>query len=403
MTTTFPIPLALFDELEFFSESAPTTIFHREDFLISKNFLLAYQGSKETFKTYRREVERFLQWSWLIKQKKLNEIDRTDVENFLDFCAAPPASWIGLKRPPRFIVKDGQRIQNTEWRPFVASVSKAEHKKAILPNKKNYHLSNESKKSIFAVLSTFFNFLIIEGYLFKNPVIQIRQKSRFIQKQQSKRQIRRLTKIQWEYIIKTAKEMADENPQKHERTLFLMSILYLLYPRISELTEKENWTPVMCHFFRDYHGDWWFKVLGKGNKLREIAVGKAMLEALKHWRKHLGLTPELPSPNDNSPLLPKTLGSGAISSISYLRKTIQGCFDAAINKLRMEGHKEEADAMLSATVHWLRHTGISEDAKTRPLIHVRDDAGHNETNTTGIYIEAEAKARHDSAQEKQLE
>ena len=36
----------------------------------------------------------------------------------------------------------------------------------------------------------------------------------------------------------------------------------------------------------------------------------------------------------------------------------------------------EAALLRAATAHWLRHTGISEDAKRRPRERVRDDAGH---------------------------
>ena len=32
--------------------------------------------------------------------------------------------------------------------------------------------------------------------------------------------------------------------------------------------------------------------------------------------------------------------------------------------------------LMDTAVHWLRHTGISDDAKIRPREHVRDDADH---------------------------
>ena len=43
----------------------------------------------------------------------------------------------------------------------------------------------------------------------------------------------------------------------------------------------------------------------------------------------------------------------------------------------------------AATVHWLRHTGISEDVKIRPREYVRDDAGHQSMQTTDRYIESD--------------
>ena len=74
----------------------------------------------------------------------------------------------------------------------------------------------------------------------------------------------------------------------------------------------------------------------------------------------------------------------------------------AVEKLKKQNFFEEADALQEATVHWLRHTGISEDVKIRPAEHVQNDAGHESLVTTGQYIDIELKARHASAKEKPL-
>ena len=53
-----------------------------------------------------------------------------------------------------------------------------------------------------------------------------------------------------------------------------------------------------------------------------------------------------------------------------------------------------------ATVHWLRHTGISEDFKYRPREHVRDDAGDANMQTTDRYIESDNRERLASRKQK---
>jgi len=156
---------------------------------------------------------------------------------------------------------------------------------------------------MLAILSSFYSNLQQEEYVEVNPVALIRQKSKFIRRHQTIRQIRRLSELQWNYVIETAEWLAKQNPEKHERTLFIMSILYAMYLRISELAASIRWTPLMSHFFRDQHGHWWFVTVGKGNKERQIAVSDAMLSALKRWRGYLNLS-SLPSPADQSPLLP---------------------------------------------------------------------------------------------------
>jgi integrase len=181
----------------------------------------------------------------------------------------------------------------------------------------------------------------------------------------------------------------------------MVSALYSLYLRVSELAASERWTPTMNDFHKDHDGLWWFTTVGKGNKERQIAVSDTMLATLKRWRKSMGLT-ALPSPADDSPLLPVHRGQGAMSSTTHIRSIVQGCFDQAIQQLVAQDQPEEADAMMDATVHWLRHTGISDDVKIRPREHVRDDAGHSSGAITDKYIDIELKERHKSAKRKPI-
>jgi len=232
-----------------------------------------------------------------------------------------------------------------------------------------------------------------------NPVVQIRQKSKFIRKTQKTPMIRRLSDKQWQMVLKTTKQLAEADPRKHKRTLFMLQLLYGMYLRISELASSSRWSPKMSDFFRDTNGDWWFRTVGKGNKMRQIAVSENMLEALKEYRDYLGYSP-LPAPDDQEPLIPKEKGHGGMESTRVIRQLIQTCFDAAVNQLRVNNESDEAEMLRSATVHWLRHTGISEDVKHRPREHVRDDAGHSSGAITDRYIDVELKARANTARNK---
>ena len=63
-----------------------------------------------------------------------------------------------------------------------------------------------------------------------------------------------------------------------------------------------------------------------------------------------------------------------------------------------------ANNLQKATVHWLRHTGISDaiNKQGRPIAHVRDDAGHSSCAITDIYNDVELLERHASARKKPL-
>lgn len=396
MSNKLPMPVAIFDGREYIKEQwfPKNTAFAsiegvKHDFEQAKQFLISYSNNKDTYNAYRRELERFLQWLWCIEATSLKNVRRKAFEAYLEFTQTPPKTWLAKRNAPRFIDSQGERLPNPEWRPYV-----------LTKGKRKYVMSQAAWKSLFAVLGSFYQYLIDEEYAEVNPVSQIRQKNQYIRKQQSKQPIRRLSELQWDYVIETAEMMADEN-SNHERTLFIMSCLYGMYLRISELTATDRWIPQMNHFYQDQDGNWWFKTVGKGNKERDISVSNAMVIAFKRYRKSLGHSP-LPSPSENIPLITKNSGTGPIASTRQIRRIVQECFNKSIDRMQDDSFTEEAEQLKSATVHWLRHTGISEDVKIRPREHVRDDAGHSSSAITDKYIDIELRQRHATAKKKTI-
>ena len=399
------IPVPLFDSLINFKQ-VPDHILDlnaafKNDLEAAFLFLKSYTGSQGTFNSYRREIERLFHWCWLIRKKDFASLQRDDIEEFVRFCQSPPENWIGKTKVTKFILQNGKRIPNQEWRPFVAVISKVARKRGQSIDIKKFVLSEGAIAEIFAILSTFFNFLITENRVFLNPVALIRQKSKFIRKRQQQAPIRRLSMLQWETVLSCVEALAIKDAATHERTRFMLTALYGMYLRISELAASDRWVPCMNHFIKDTQGNWWFTTVGKGNKLRQIAVSDAMLASLIRWRTFLNLPP-YPNAADTSPLIPKIKGKGPLKDTAWIRQMIQQCFDSAELQLREQGLNEEADSLAPATVHWLRHTGISEDVKIRPREHVRDDAGHSSSVTTDRYIDVELQDRHNSAKNKAI-
>ena len=129
-------------------------------------FLYSYRGSRDTFAAYRREVERLLQWCWFVKSCSLTQIKRADIEAYIDFCQQPPVNWIATKTVPRFINHQGLRIANAEWRPFV--VKKSHYNTAS--KAEDFSLSLKALQAAFAILGSFFTYLMQEEYTESNPV-----------------------------------------------------------------------------------------------------------------------------------------------------------------------------------------------------------------------------------------
>ena len=90
-----PHPFPIFDQLS--NLKAPLSSWHKQyfqqfnalnitdEYNLCKQFLLAYKGSEDTFKSYRREVERLCQWSWLIRKSNIRDLDRSALAEYFDF------------------------------------------------------------------------------------------------------------------------------------------------------------------------------------------------------------------------------------------------------------------------------------------------------------------------------
>jgi site-specific recombinase XerD len=296
----------------------------------------------------------------------------------------------------RFKQIGGQCLQNEFWRPFAAKISKEDRKKALAggldvkPDNKGHTLSGEAIKICFSAISCFYDYLADEGYAFGNPIPAIRKQSPYLIKGATQKNIKRLSDLQWDYVLSCAEEKAN-NDNSYERMFFVVALIKTLYLRVSELSDRPNWQPVWQHFWQDSDGNQWLKVLGKGNKLRDISVPSALFSYIKRYQAY---REEISNNfNTNAPLVAKNRGSGGMTS-RQLRRIVQEAFDIAYEKMLAEGFSDEAKALREATTHWLRHTGASQDIATRPLKHMADDLGHASMGTTDqVYIQSDMKER----------
>lgn len=357
-----------------------------------KGFLKSYSGNATTYTSYRTHVERLLLWSLIVAQKPMLELRRRDAEAFMEFCLRPPADWVGPMIKSRFVRIGGRKKLDSDryevnpaWRPFSVTVPKrnrlltgtTSHDLANRP----YKMSQGSVAQVFAVCGSFFQHAIDEGLTEVNPFRAVKQKSIYKQRNTLDVAGRSLTPLQWNYVIDVAESMADED-ETQERTLFILTTLFSMYLRVSDLVGRDNWEPTMGDFRRDTAGNWWFHVVGKGNKAAKISVRDDFIENyLTRYRRHLGLPP-LPSPHETQPLLSTLKGRGGLSD-RHLRLLLQQVFDRTLEKMVAEGWTDdEVDHLRSASLHWLRHTSATFDAPRRDMKDLQADLRHNSLSTT---------------------
>jgi integrase/recombinase XerD len=369
----------------------------REDFLYTQSFLKSYSRKSEaTFRGYRNEVERLLLWAWTIAGKSVIQLKRPDLEGYFDFVHSPPATWVGDSVQDRFKIIGGECRQNKNWRPFAGKLAKEDRKQAMVEgadievSRDGHTLSHEAMKICYSAVSAYYDYLTDEGYAFGNPIPAIRKQSPYLIRGATQKSIKRLSDLQWDFVLECAEKAADKDPLQ-ERTLFVIATLKALYLRVSELSDRSNWQPVWKHYWQDNDGNNWLKVLGKGNKLRDVSVPSALLPYIDRYQRYRSsLTSSF---GINSAMVAKNRGSGGMTA-RQLRRIVQQGFDLAYDSMIAEGFGKEAKALREATTHWLRHTGASQDIATRPLKHMSDDLGHASMGTTDqIYIQSDMKER----------
>lgn len=355
--------------------------------------------SEHTFIRFRNEVERFVLWAINVKQKPIDDYRKADIHEYADFCWKPPVKWICTANADRFIFQDGYYQVNPKWRPYRLSLPKNQPAKA---DKKKYKPSQQTLASTFTAIIAFYKYLIDEEICFGNPAQIAKKDCRYFIADAQVKEVRRLSESQWQYVLDVVTDMANEDDQ-YERSLFIIAALKTLFLRISELSERETWSPVMSHFWEDENGNWWLKIYGKGRKLRDTTVPTDFIPFLKRYRESRGLSP-LPYPGDNASLVEKIRGQGGMTS-RHLTRLVQQVFDNAYDKLKAEKGENDARKLREASTHWLRHTGASmEIERGRALKDVSEDLGHASMATTDtVYVQTENKKRAESGKTRTVD
>ncbi|MBQ4860372.1 site-specific integrase [Pseudoalteromonas sp. MMG013] len=357
-----------------------------EDIEFLYQFLYVYgRKSEATFNRFRNELERFYLWSWNFKQMSVFDLRREDIEAYVEFVVDPDSNWVSNSVQWRFKDKQGVRCVNIAWRPFVY---------------KENGLSQQTFAAMFTALNVFYKFAILEEKTFANFVPVVKKNSPYLITESQIKLPDTLSNLQWEYVFGVTRDYCDAKPEL-ERNLFVLACLKGLYLRISELSERPQWSPVMSHFWQDPDGFWYIRVMGKGNKLRDVTLSEDFIVYLRRYREYRGL-PALPRVDEPYPIVHKLRGQGGMN-VRQIRRIVQQSFDLAIESLKQDGFSDESEQLEAATAHWLRHTGATHDAQHRPLKHLSEDLGHAKIATTDqIYIQTNIKDRAKSGAKRKL-
>lgn len=334
-------------------------------------WLLEFQGNKNTFDSYRQCAERFLLWLTTIN-KFLKDITREDIAKYQVFLKNPIPNevWCGKKFPR----------QDSRWKPFTQG------------------LSSSSIKLQIQILTGLFNYLIDAGYLTKNPFRLIRIKDKTIK---NKINEKFLTITEIEYIfsyINNLNEGTSKEKFYKERILFIFKLLYFTGARRSEILNAK------MNDFIHKRNQWWFKVIGKGNKYGEIPATQELMNSLLRYRNYLKLN-NYPETNEDFPLI---LNSQFIKNpnikIGIKKQALHELITNICHKVADNIDNIDSAASFKlrhVSTHWLRHTSATHQVDAGIDIRVvKENLRHSNIETTMHYQHTEEDYRHQETSDK---
>lgn len=393
----------------------------RDDWYAGALFLMRHATNAGTYSQFRGEVQRFLNYIWIVRQKSLREISGDDVDGYMEFVKKPPASWCTSKgtdeqkgdgRQRGYVTRNGARQANPKWRPFYDAGTR---RKATTMN------------AVVAGLNIFFKKLVVSEYLPRSPMVDATRraqkagKSEHSGNQKGMGGIRkkrttapRLTTWQWSYLHNAILEAANED-SRYERNLFVVVTMKALYLRVFELAPHgdegtaEYVEPAMGDFSRTTVGNntyWELHVCGKGEKDRWIPLPEEYLGYLKRYRTYRNLAP-LPTPGETSPMVTRINSDTPITNKRQIERIVEQSIMIAVKRMRkVDSFPDAADELqqVSQKTHILRHTGASMDLDNgRPLRDVSEDLGHESAAfTEEVYIDADTARRYESGTKRKI-
>ncbi|CAN5659788.1 hypothetical protein BH11PSE8_BH11PSE8_24380 [soil metagenome] len=339
-----------------------------------------------TQRAYRKEAERFLLWATVHQGKALSSMTNEDTA-YRDFLGDPqPRSrWCGARSRERW---------SPLWRPFEGP------------------LSAPAQRHALTILKNLYGFLVDQNYLMGNPWSAVRVARPSGPKVDAGRS---LTVAQWRFVQQQLDLLTDTSANR--RLAFTLRLLYATGLRLSEVVAATLDDLVWVEYPADAADDdaapvegWLLRVIGKGEKLREVPVPQAVVDELKAYLESRSLAPEIADlGNQGAFLLGQASDAAARApgldrgvvfdprpgiAASTLYRQLKGFFGACAAVLARQGDARGSRRLAQASTHWLRHSHASHAiAAGMPIEIAQQNLGHASLATTTVYVTTAQKKR----------
>ena len=343
------------------------------------------QALSHTQRAYRKEAERFLLWAITHKGKALSSMSNEDCIEYRDFLADPQprGRWCGDR---------GRERWSPLWRPFEGPLSASAQRHAV------------------TILKNLYGFLVDQNYLMGNPWSAVGVPRTVGPKVNAGRSF---SLAQWAFIEGQLKMLSETSA--NQRLTFGLHLLYATGLRLSEVVaatvDDLQWVEYPADASDDEPMEGWLlRVIGKGQKEREVPVPIDLVGELSRYLVSRGLAedPEdignqgahlLGKASDAAELAPGLSTGQSIDPRQGIAATtfydqIKAFFADCADALRGQGDAKGAERFAKASTHWMRHSHASHAiAGGMPIEIAQQNLGHASLATTTVYVTTEKRRR----------
>ena len=343
------------------------------------------QALSNTQRAYRKEAERFLLWAITHKGKALSSMSNEDCTEYRDFLADPqPRSrWCGDR---------GRERWSPLWRPFEGPLSASAQRHAV------------------TILKNLYGFLVDQNYLMGNPWSAVGVPRSAGPKVNAGRSF---SLAQWHFIEGQLNMLPATS--SNQRLTFGLHLLYATGLRLSEVVAATVDDLQWVEYPADATDDqplqgWMLRVIGKGQKEREVPLPADVVSELAGYLASRGLKadPEvignkgafvLGKASDAAERAPGLSAGQAIDPRQGIAATtfydqIKAFFADCADVLRGHGDQKGAERFSRASTHWMRHSHASHAiAGGMPIEIAQQNLGHASLATTTVYVTTEKRRR----------
>jgi site-specific recombinase XerD len=346
------------------------------------------QTLSNTQRAYRKEAERFLLWAITHKGKALSSMSNEDCTEYRDFLADPQphSRWCGDR---------GRERWSPLWRPFEGPLSASAQRHAV------------------TILKNLYGFLVDQNYLMGNPWSSVAVARTSGPKVNAGRSF---SLAQWDFIEGQLKMLPVTSSNR--RLTFGLHLLYATGLRLSEVVaatvDDLQWVEYPADASdatqTEQMEGWMLRVVGKGQKEREVPLPGDVVSELSKYLASRGLDvdPEdignqgaflLGKASDAAQRAPGLSTGQVIDPRQGIAATtfydqIKAFFADCASVLRGQGDAKGAERFARASTHWMRHSHASHAiASGMPIEIAQQNLGHASLATTTIYVTTEKRRR----------